>query len=566
MKKIFCAVTILGFLSLISCEKALEEKPYSFISAGDIGTTTEADAELWVNGCLNQLNSFFIWGEYNRPLEVDADEATGKDYAFSKVGAGNFVEVSDLNTFWKAPYTLIQRCDYAISNLNKFSIDEAAKNNALGQVYFLKSWAYFMLVRAFGEVPVFKEPVIESGQNNQPRQSIPEVYAYIIENLKLAEEGLYSRNDANWKLGRVSKEAAKTLLAKVYLTMASGSLSGAQVTVKGGPQTRDNGGTRVYLDPSIATYTKEVVAGYEGFNATQYFTLARDKAQEVVELAGGMYEGNDNTGLFPSYPEVWSQANHNKREHLWSMNPISGDETFGNFFSQQYTGTIQSNGSITGNIIGMSDHWYQLFENDIDQRVRWGVIHRFRLYTAASWQFYPAWEATSPKKDFYGFVEGDNTARDQFHFGMLTKYSIVTDRTLNRADVYYPLLRYAETLLILAEAENEINGPSSVALSALNAVRTRSGASLIEAVSSEGVMEKPALRSIILEERQRELALEGSRRWDLLRWGIYLPVMNAIGVDANGIIKRRERRNLLFPLPLVEINGNSAITENNPGW
>ena len=79
-------------------------------------------------------------------------------------------------------------------------------------------------------------------------------------------------------------------------------------------------------------------------------------------------------------------------------------------------------------------------------------------------------------------------------------------------------------------------------------------------------MNKTEFRSYVLEERRRELALEGNRRWDLIRWGIYLPVMNDIDIDENNVIKRRESKSLLFPIPVAEIDANDAISENNPGW
>ena len=74
------------------------------------------------------------------------------------------------------------------------------------------------------------------------------------------------------------------------------------------------------------------------------------------------------------------------------------------------------------------------------------------------------------------------------------------------------------------------------------------------------------MRSAIIEERAKELACEADRRWDLLRWGIYLDAMNAVGTDDSGVQKTRLQRNLLFPLPAQEMNTNKAITTNNPGW
>lgn len=87
---------------------------------------------------------------------------------------------------------------------------------------------------------------------------------------------------------------------------------------------------------------------------------------------------------------------------------------------------------------------------------------------------------------------------------------------------------------------------------------------------------KVALRSAIFEERAKELALEGDRRWDLIRWGLYLDVMNSIGgtnedgtktnYDEASVNKHREAKHLLFPIPSAEISTNDAIDSNNPGW
>jgi hypothetical protein len=73
-------------------------------------------------------------------------------------------------------------------------------------------------------------------------------------------------------------------------------------------------------------------------------------------------------------------------------------------------------------------------------------------------------------------------------------------------------------------------------------------------------------RSYVLAERAREFVLEGVRRFDLCRWGIYLQVMNRISAGQNNISKVRAARNLLLPIPQSELNSNRSITANNPGW
>ncbi|MBR2265268.1 MAG: RagB/SusD family nutrient uptake outer membrane protein, partial [Paludibacteraceae bacterium] len=117
-----------------------------------------------------------------------------------------------------------------------------------------------------------------------------------------------------------------------------------------------------------------------------------------------------------------------------------------------------------------------------------------------------------------------------------------------------------------AEALNELGKPGD-AIVQLNKVRARSNAERASMGGSKALSTQTLRRSAILEERAKELACEADRRWDLIRWGIYLDAMNALdGTDDGGVNKNRTARNLLFPIPQQEINTNAAINENNPGW
>ena len=142
-----------------------------------------------------------------------------------------------------------------------------------------------------------------------------------------------------------------------------------------------------------------------------------------------------------------------------------------------------------------------------------------------------------------------------------TKYDDVANDAIQNTESYWPFLRFADVLLIYAEASNEL-GNGEEAMRYLNMVRQRSNATLMTRFIS-----KQSLRSSIIEERAKEFACEGDRRWDLLRWGIYLQAMNAIGgYDDAGVSKNRTKRNLLYPIPTAEINVNDSISENNYGW
>ena len=116
--------------------------------------------------------------------------------------------------------------------------------------------------------------------------------------------------------------------------------------------------------------------------------------------------------------------------------------------------------------------------------------------------------------------------------------------------------------LIVAEADNEINnGPTTQAYTNINVIRSRAQAS-----ETPLNLTQTEFRSFVLAERAREFVFEGVRRYDLLRWGVYLQVMNKIAIGQNNISKVRNSKNLLLPIPLSELNSNKAIIANNPGW
>lgn len=145
---------------------------------------------------------------------------------------------------WQGSYTLIHRANLGISKISAMSnLSQESKQDALAQLCFLKAWAYFNLVRNYGPVPIFRKSISEGEAMSQPRASVSDVYAHIIELLEQAE-GMYSKDDAGFVVGHASNGAAKALLAKVYVTMASGAMSGVPIVVKGGD--------RIYLNHNLS--------------------------------------------------------------------------------------------------------------------------------------------------------------------------------------------------------------------------------------------------------------------------------------------------------------------------
>ncbi|MBP3203105.1 MAG: RagB/SusD family nutrient uptake outer membrane protein [Bacteroidales bacterium] len=214
----------------------------------------------------------------------------------------------------------------------------------------------------------------------------------------------------------------------------------------------------------------------------------------------------------------------------------------------------------SGGWVGCSYNWYRLFDQE-DYRITKGVRHQWQYNYQVSYNgffYYP-----EGLKEYYASLADGNTyqyATDYQCLAFTTKYSDVTDNSTDYTDSSWPFLRYADVLLIYAEAQNEL-GVQNDAITYLNLIRKRSNAELMDAYPGQD-----AMRSAIIEERAKEFACEADRRWDLIRWGIYLDAMNAVMYDDAGIHKERSERNLLFPIPQEEINSNTEINTNNPGW
>lgn len=557
----------LSIVSLLftSCDDWLNEKTYTFVSGEDLIAAGKYN-EL-VSGAFNALHYAFEWGNYHQIVNFDTDYQTGPTWAFGKIGAGNFYEDESTNNFYIGFTIAVQRCAYHSYLIGRMKIDESEKNNALGELAFLKAWSYFNLVQFYGGVGLYKESVSEGASMSLPRSTVAEVYEHIIEQLKFAESTLYAAKDPKFKKGHVSRGAAKALLAKVYCTIASASMAaGNKVSIRGGAPVKYVDGNKVYIpEPQRLTFEKEQVSGYETFDSEAYYRLAQEKAKELIE--------SNEFGLFSSQEELWAYTSRNGKEFIFSLQTNANNPKLSNYASREYFGFINpaKNNIRDFGFYILRDHWYQLFDEG-DERTVWGVLHRQPFAYENNrllYCYYPAKDSLKVKAGTDGYQPTDILRYDAHLYGSkLKKFSQISNPDGNRSDYNWPFIRYAEVLLLYAEADNELNnGPSAEAIKMLELLNKRNKSKLVSELGALEPWTKESFRSYILEERAKELAGEGVRRFDLIRWGIYLQTMNAIGsVDENGVIKRRERRHLLLPLPADEVNTNKFIEINNPGW
>ncbi|MEH6680331.1 MAG: RagB/SusD family nutrient uptake outer membrane protein [Sediminicola sp.] len=168
-------------------------------------------------------------------------------------------------------------------------------------------------------------------------------------------------------------------------------------------------------------------------------------------------------------------------------------------------------------------------------------------------------------------VTGDELFADLtgYAFKKYTYFVDDTKRTApqpNQAEINPILMRYAEILLTIAEAENELNGPTSRAYGAINEVRERVSVDMPDVSPALG---KEAFREIVRLERRIEFAGEGLYYHDIIRWRTAETVMNANGLDKDGNVIEIRRfdatRDYLWPLPDRDVLLNPNL-EQNPGY
>lgn len=473
MKLINVFVLIFSLLILASCEKNLEEKPLSFLEESN-SFNTAADANSAISGVYDRLKGIYGMTMINL-ADLNGDECEVRE----DNGGGNEIHKNLFNSgtsifdgFYTNSYVLIDRANRVINYVPNITMDATQRNQIVGEAKFLRALTYFNLVRAFGDVPLVTNISNDVVNVQIPRDPVEKVYQQILQDLKDAETVLPVKYTAANQNGRATAGAAKSILAKVYLTR------------------------------------KE-------------WTNAAAKAKEVID--------SKTYSLFADYRDIFLPEKENGVEHI---------------FSVQYSCTLPQYGS--------------------PMAVNFAIYFSYPInLIGGSYQVTPRQETSYLSGDYRKDVTVINEKK-------IANGTVVASRTGPHMDKYWdPLacganaarnnflvIRYADVLLMYAEALNEVGGPTTETYSAINQVRARArkGVATVEPQDLKSLTQAQ-FRNAVLQERSWELCFEGHRRWDLLRTGRYLDAMKAIGVVA-------ENKHLLYPIPLNEITVNSALTQN----
>lgn len=235
MKKYIILMTVFSSLLLGACKKQLTEKPYSFLTPTNFYQSA-ADAQSAINGVLSQLQPQAYYqrtiyiitelpGDCLTPLLTQNQERI--DMYKLQYTSTNI----EITNWWQNSYKLISRANDVIAHVPSIDMDVAARNNIVGNAYFLRGLAYFDLVRSFGDVPLLLKPITSPSDSTlfPHRVGAAAIYKQVISDLQFAEANCFSEpNIVSANKGMVSNGAASAMLARVYLQRASSQYADAQ--------------------------------------------------------------------------------------------------------------------------------------------------------------------------------------------------------------------------------------------------------------------------------------------------------------------------------------------------
>ena len=254
---------------------------------------------------------------------------------------------------------------------------------------------------------------------------------------------------------------------------------------------------------------------------------------------------NGGYSLASTYQECFAEQydNDKSRDRIWEVQYISGVEGEGQTFSERcmpeyYVGDLAINGSSSA--MHVSESLINAYEDD-DLRKDLTMVTNVTVGGLVS--------------EYYWFCKFN--------------YYITKPAQTDYWGVNLPIIRYADVLLMYAEADNEVNGtPSQTSIDYVNQIRNRAG---LQDLDGTVTSTQSGFRDAIKLERRLELAFEGLRWFDLVRWGDAMEVMNEFFQDSDegsGTYSCDGEYRYIFAIPLTEMTryNDSSVMWQNPGY
>lgn len=512
-------IGILGILSFTSCEDFLNVSSPSQADADFVFSNTD-DALKVLNGvyaefCEDPFTSRMscVWAQ-NTDVECMTPTAGVPNTAHRSdiwaLQAAADESFSDIYKAWNNNYEAIDRANQVIEGIKASSIaSDAEMQQMLGEAYCLKAYRYWMLCNYWGDVPYYDTPAAYGEDLDKPKTDKNIIYSRCLQEL-VNIEGSMKFSDVNTGgIERMPRDFALGLIARIALFRA-----GYGMTADGTMQRADDY-LAVDTDDSLAvTYTDNDGASVTARTYTDYYQMAKNYAQRLISLKSRSLR-SDYAQIFKDECEYTVTNNDEVLYEVAYVESYGGD--VGWCIGVANTGSC-SNGTTTDQV-GINPIYYMSFaDNDVRRDVTCARYSNLNDTIAAcsnsTNMFVGKWNRAWATKEL-----GSSSSKG--------------------TGINWPLMRYSDVLLMLAEAENELNGPTDIAKNALTTVRARAFASsstysndvtnYVDSVSSS----KDAFFNAIVNERAWEFGGECLRKFDLARWNNYGTVINNVVAEMN---------------------------------
>lgn len=453
-------------LMTASCSDFLDTAPLDALSPSTTWQT-EQDAQKFAIGCYSG------WEDGGTLLYMDCTSDFGYNNfsweGYKDLANGNMTQANSGASFYS--YTIVRRCNTFLENIGNIQFaDEAVKKDLIAQVRVIRAYQYFIMNWAYGGVPII-ENYNTAEEAQVPRKTEQEVRDFIAKEL---DECTPDLNDTPSERGRIAKGAALALRMREAL---------------------------YYGD----------------------WEIAKNKAEEIMALK--TYD------LESDYLKLFQVAGQDSKETILAVQYIPNTYTLGTIGQMYNNGdggwssivptynlvdTYEMKNGLTIDEAGSGYDATHPFK-DRDPRLAMTIIYPGADYVKAD-------GSTGVFNTLDKTVNGSSNANYMTSADNASKTGLTWNKYLSPITQYADIwksnacpivFRYAEVLLTLAEAENELNGPSDVVYKQLNAIRSRAG---MPEVDKTKYSTKEKLRELIHRERAVEFAGEGLRRADILRW------------------------------------------------
>jgi len=532
IKKNFSYILSLSFIvmTLASCQKFLVEKPTSNLTS-DYNFTTANEGNALVVSCYRALNSVYTGGggDYGNYLAGVLEYWTGKAYSGgthpqlsiyqTNQISGSFIQ--NFDNYWNNNYQGVKDCNNAIQKINGITEYTADQRSAkMGEARALRALYYFNLVRYFGDV-VSDTTLSTFNESQKPRTSLKKVYdELIIPDLEFAVNSKLSDIYAN---GQMSKNAARAILADVYLTCAG------------------------YPYQEVATAPDKAWCTTGTWSQQTYPVVSTSAAAFLVKAKTNLDYLYGKYAMASSYSELRNPAMDNRGEAILQV---------------QFEYGISEMTGLIGAFVPLATRATDITE--------YGTIIPEPSYVNS----YSSADLRAQERQY--FYTSDNTlprfdpAAPLVRFNQPYLFKFYDEAGLkgsgSHTTLNYSIYRYTDILLMLTEVgwalkQNGVSVPDGDVLKGINAVRSRARLPVLNVSQINNLT--------IFSERAWELIFEGKMLWDqrrsrkcLIDGSGAFGIENFIGHQPVKFNYKFSAMNLLAPISQAEISNNTKCLQN----